>query len=393
MFKIKKCRKCKREFPHDTDHYFKKCDTKDGFSNKCKECHGSKFTDKLTKPSAKEGYKHCIKCDRELPAKITHFPPDVGCTDGLRNVCRECGKDGHFMNEDYVPKKWWTCEEESLLVKMYPHHLNEELIDLYFPYHSSKELSDKVYRINTEKGIEVAKTTETIQRTHILRSQKMSGENAPHYGKTLSFETRMKISKSKKGKYVGENSPLFNIPKSEEHKKKISTARIKMGVWKGNTNPRHSDPLNKERNGRWKGGISELYTHLRRHIRPWKEDSMRDSNYKCLLTGDEFDNVHHLFNFSHIMKKTIEASGLPIHEQISSYSFEELELIEKICMRIHYELGLGVCLRQDVHKLFHDLYGYRDNSPEQFEEYKRRYMMKEFDCLITNENEVGERND
>ena len=75
---IKKCTCCNRELPADTDHYFKKHDTKDGFCKQCKECKGSKFTDYLTH-IPKEGHIFCKKCGRELPHTYQYFPEDKSC--------------------------------------------------------------------------------------------------------------------------------------------------------------------------------------------------------------------------------------------------------------------------------------------------------------------------
>ena len=101
MEETKICSKCKRELPLDSDHFNHKCDTKDGFTSRCKECLGRRFTNHLTH-IPKDGYKFCIKCGNELPISIQFFPPDKSCKDGFRNVCRCCGKDGHYMTAEYV---------------------------------------------------------------------------------------------------------------------------------------------------------------------------------------------------------------------------------------------------------------------------------------------------
>lgn len=383
---IKECGKCNREFPMNTDYFFKKKDTKDGFTKRCKECQGYSFTDKLTK-IPKSNHKFCIKCDRELPSSIQYFQPDKNVKSGLRNVCRECGKDGHFMKDDYVPKTWWSVEDEELLASVYPHHLNSEIIELYFPNKTEKDLWDKVFTMNKEKGYNIVKTKETVNRRYKIHSEMMSGENSPLYGVSKTDEQKRKISESRKGRFVGENSYWFGRKRSKENRMKISKIKKELGQWKGNKNPRYIDPLKKEKNGMWKGGISELHVHLRRFIKPWKDDSMKDCNYKCIVTGGKFDNVHHLFNFSFILEETVKIVNLPVYEQINKYTNEELKLIEDTCMNLHYEYGLGVCLRKDIHKLFHDLYGYTNNNLEQFEEFKLRYRLGEFSKLDSEEGE------
>jgi len=44
-------------------------------------------------------------------------------------------------------------------------------------------------------------------------------------GKTQTDETKYKISKAKKGKNAGKDSPLYGIPKTKETKEKLSKSR------------------------------------------------------------------------------------------------------------------------------------------------------------------------
>jgi len=135
-------------------------------------------------------------------------------------------------------------------------------------------------------------------------------------------------------------------------------------------------------NHMWKGGISTVYEYLRRKIIQWKKDSMKDCNYKCVLTGKRFEVIHHLYGFDKILKETLEICNLPIHNEINKYSQDELKLLESICNQLHYKYGLGVCLSDEIHDLFHKENGYGDNYPEQFEKFKIRYKSGEFDEYI-----------
>jgi hypothetical protein len=55
-------------------------------------------------------------------------------------------------------------------------------------------------------------------------SDSMKGEKNPLYGKTHTPETRKKMSEAVMGHYAEFGSALTGIPKSEEHKKKLSEA-------------------------------------------------------------------------------------------------------------------------------------------------------------------------
>jgi hypothetical protein len=134
------------------------------------------------------------------------------------------------------------------------------------------------------------------------------------------------------------------------------------------------DAMSGENHPFWKGGISNTESYLRHNLIEWKKDSLRESEYKCVITGDKFDNIHHLYSFNLIIEEVLEENNIKLHKQINEYSDEELELlIEKVLIH-HYDYPLGVCLREDVHKLFHSIYGYGNNTPEQFYEFKDNYL-------------------
>lgn len=128
----------------------------------------------------------------------------------------------------------------------------------------------------------------------------------------------------------------------------------------------------------WKGGISPLHEYLRKTIYPWKIDSLKKYNYTCDISGKNNNLIiHHLYNFSDILKETLDIVKLPIYKNISAYTQEELELIKSTCLKLHYKYGLGICLTEDLHKEFHSIYGKRNNTLEQYLEFKNIKLKEE----------------
>ena len=131
------------------------------------------------------------------------------------------------------------------------------------------------------------------------------------------------------------------------------------------------ESISGENSYRWNNGISETSKYLRSKISEWKKDSMKKYNYKCDITGERFDVIHHLYGFDSIIKEMFENLNIPIKERICDYSEKDVELMEKEIDVLHKKYGEGVCLTNKEHEMFHKLYGYGNNTPEQYYLYKR----------------------
>ena len=74
-----------------------------------------------------------------------------------------------------------------------------------------------------------------------------------------------------------------------------------------------------------------------------------------------------------------ELHDIQIHEIVSEYTQEELYKLEQYIEKWHKDTSNAVLLCKEVHKLFHVLYKYGNNTPEQYEEFKQRYLSGEFE--------------
>ena len=369
---MKVCYMCQRELPADEDHYFKKCDTIDGFTRHCKECGGYPFTFEL---STKEGYRVCKKCKRELPHTILFFPSDNTLQSGLRNICRECTpKCSGFLEEGYDSKVPWTEEELMLLKEKYPHYQNNELVSLFFPQRTirSVETMAQKHQCNGKTDEVKAKTRESIAKK---MSEIMTGRG-------FSEEAITKLQHSLHEYYKTHHGSRLGYKASDETRKKMSIAKRASGQWQGDSNPRHINPLTRDQNGRWRGGITPLMKELRSELKEWQKKSMEICNYKSVLTMSEFDNVHHLIPFRDIVNEVIKCCGLDIRPSPQDYTDDEFLLLRECVINAHEQSLCGVCIEESLHTLFHKEFGYWNNTAEQFVLYVNKLLDGDYNDFL-----------
>lgn len=209
--------------------------------------------------------------------------------------------------------------------------------------------------------------------------------------KECSEETRRKMSEKRKGRKHTEESKakmrgrkqteeskhkrseaLKGKPKTKEHKRKLSESRI--GKYKGENNPHY------------KGGITPITNYLRHMniVEDWFISTKKQANFICQLTNKPSSDLHthHLYSFSNIVENGHNKYGITIKNQVKDYTSEELELLENYVATWHKDNSNAIVLCKDVHFLFHKLYGKGNNTPEQYIEFKERYLAGEFKEIL-----------
>lgn len=339
--------------------------SKSSISNKASELKLTKFQEEC-----KEGYCICKKCNRELPWTYQYYPV-IRKEKNPRRICRECNdKYEGFLDEDAEMRMYWSEEDEVLFIKRYPHYTNEELRNIFYHDLSDKQLTDKAWRLSLQKS------EETFWRGRKQQAPKVSEKLK---GVPKTEEHRRKVSETKRRQYAeGVYISSWKGRVVTEEERQRSRERVK-GKWSGENNPRFKRPLFGSENGRWQGGITSLSTALRENIYEWKQKSMELCEYKCVLTGGEFDNIHHLIPFNGIIKECVYELGLEILSSLGEYEEEDRENLISLIKNKHELYGLGLCLHKDIHKLFHDTYSYIEFNVDNFKEFIIRYFNGEFD--------------
>lgn len=172
-------------------------------------------------------------------------------------------------------------------------------------------------------------------------------------GKTMSEESRLRLSHSRIGKKYphlkgwvnkisGKNHPMFGKHHSDETKKKISLIHKGKKISE-ETKLKISEANKGINNWNWKGGISSENEKIRHSLESklWKDSvKNRDGNLcsKCGEGSVKYLTVHHILNFS-----------------------------SHIELRFAIDNGITFCI--PCHKEFHRKYGTKNNSREQVLEF------------------------
>lgn len=132
---------------------------------------------------------------------------------------------------------------------------------------------------------------------------------------------------------------------------------------------------------RIENSVGKLNKRLRSSLGQWRKESEKNCNYKCVLTGTDSYDIHHTYSYNSIIKDALKKLNLPIKEE---YSSTEYKSIKETVLNLHKEY-IGVCIRHDLHIIFHQIYGKQGNTPDQFEEFKINYMNNKFEEVLINE--------
>lgn len=122
---------------------------------------------------------------------------------------------------------------------------------------------------------------------------------------------------------------------------------------------------------------NSIANYIRKNNNKWRMESMRKNNFKCYITNCKFDDIHHIHGFNLILGETFDNLQMEVKHNFNDYTDNELNIILSTFLHIQNTYPLGICLAKDVHKKFHKIYGYGNNTEEQWNDFLNKYSNKE----------------
>lgn len=290
-----------------------------------------------------------------------------------QNIQTFCSK--HKISANYYNDKKWTDEELYIVEKYYYEKSLNELIGMMNNRHSTDAIQTKALKyFNYSKD-----RTWTDEELDILYEY-YSIEPVDDVYKRLKNRTRDSI--------IGKANQLniksyfyLNTYWSKEDSK------ILEDNWKSMSDSELAELIGKSEKAiidkRCALGLSRVkhyneatYNDVKKYVRGnigiWKSDSMNSCDYKCVLTGEKDFHIHHLYSFSLIFDNIIEQNNIVLKDNFSDYTPDELSFILQKFIEEQNKYPLGICVRPDIHNLFHSIYG-RRVVPEMWYRFEEDY--------------------
>jgi hypothetical protein len=118
----------------------------------------------------------------------------------------------------------------------------------------------------------------------------------------------------------------------------------------------------------------DLAHYVRQRLVPWRDAIRQQCDYVCEITGKRSNvRVHHIRGFNLLFNETIDMMEFPIYDSLSEYTQEQLDEFVDMFLEIQESYGQYICIREEVHKEFHKLYGYGNNTKEQWDDLIIKY--------------------
>lgn len=280
----------------------------------------------------------------------------------------------------------YTKEDIEFLEKYYPLG-NWDLIHQRFPSLSDSAIHSKCSRLGikfdlskrqkydyskgrkywTDEEIEILKNNYSLKQMSEI--EKLLPNRSKHMiaSKAVSLNLESYTSLSTKWKdneiqYIKNNwfltPDILMAQELNRTQRAVQAKRLELGFQRTGINNKSYPTLSK---------------YLRGQNYDWKIQSMKQCEYKCVLTGSKNFEIHHLYGLSNIISDLLNDYSQYQDISFDQLSDETLNFLTEKFLEYQNKYPLGECIRKDLHVLFHSLYGQYYNTPEQWYRFKEDY--------------------
>lgn len=379
----KKCEQCGKEY--EICYSFK--DIQKFCSRKCYDDYRNEHSVIIHKecPSCYRGFdtyhKDQIYCSKECAGKAQQNRVDC--------ECEYCGKPFERIKSEYDKNKRHYCSKECKILDNAWIHEDIEKLKKYYGKVSKEEItkiiSDKwdyeairrkaQWLGLTQSNLWTQKEIQTLLDTyskypvnHILKllpnKTYASILGQARKQNLLSYFYLTNTYSKEEEQFIRDN---YLIMTDEEIGEKLNRTpyAISQRIYKLNLHR----PLEKHNYG-------TLNNYMRAKLTMWKQRYREKCNYTCALSGSHSNIiVHHIYGFNLLMLETIELLNFPLYEDLDLYSQDELDLFVKTFLDLQEYYGEYICITENIHKKFHSIYGYGNNTREQWDEFVNNYYI------------------
>lgn len=263
----------------------------------------------------------------------------------------------------------WNAEEIQKLKEIYKEN-NLSLLKTAFPYRSYSSCTTKAQKLGlksreywSEEELDILK--ENYSKCTIDEMLNL----LPKRNRKTIIQRACELNLRNVSKF--QNWEIQYIIDHYQYMTDKEMGKILNRDWHTILDKRYRMKLNKEH---LRTCYDDIYDYLRRNNTEWKKLSMKQCNYKCVVSGERFDEIHHIYGFNRIVDETLDFLGVDKNLAVCDISEDNLDIILKTFRSIQSKYPLGVCLTKEIHKEFHLLYGYGDNTIEQWDEYIQKIL-------------------
>lgn len=327
----------------------------------------------------RQTYPDQIFCSVECRVKATE--------DKLECTCEYCGKVFSRIRSEVEKNKhhycsnvcrmnamYWVLEDVEILKENFGKIKYKDMVNLFSKYRDVDEIKRKAISLGLTSSREWTK--EEIDILICNYSNKPMSEVM----KLLPNRTRSSILGQAKTQNLKSFYYLSRKYTQEENNYLKENYLTK-------TNKELAEHLNRNESGiaqhllvlslyrpNDRSGYNDLAEYIRGRLIIWTKQIKRNNNFTCALTGVRSNIiVHHIRSFNLILDEAIHQINFPIYDNVNDYTDEQLNQIFDTFYNLQESYKNYVCLTESVHKQFHSIYGYGDNTEEQWKEFVDTY--------------------